>query len=135
MKKGIFYLVCVGILLTSSACSVREKSKEKIRDLEFVVLQEEEIPEELKERMDAEQMKDYRMTYTEQEKLYIARGYGERGTDGYRVGVKECYETENTICIHTELLGPEKGEKIQRRKTNPHVVVLLSAVEKPVIFN
>lgn len=123
------------VLLTSSACSVREKSKEKIRDLEFVVLQEEEIPEELKKQMDAEQMKDYRMTYTEQEKLYIARGYGERETDGYRVGVKECYETENMICIHTELLGPEKGEKLRREKTNPHVVVMLSAVEKPVIFN
>lgn len=103
--------------------------------MEFVVLQEEEIPEELKKRMDAEQMKDYRMTYTEQEKLYIARGYGERETDGYRVRVKECYETENTICIHTELLGPEKGEKLRREKTNPHVVISLSAVEKPVIFN
>lgn len=135
MKKGIFYLLCVGILLTVPACSVREKNKEKIRNLNFRVLQEEEIPEELKEQMDAERMEAYRITYTDQGKLYIARGYGEKETNGYRVDVTECYETENTICIHTELLGPEKGEKIQRRKTNPHVVVSLSAVEKSVIFN
>ena len=135
MKKGIFYLVCVGILLTASACSVWEKSKEKIRDLEFVVLQEEEIPEELKEQMELAKGKDYRITYTDQGKLYIARGYGERETDGYRVGVKECCETENTVYIRTELFGPEKGEKLRRERTNPHVVVLLSDVEKPVIFN
>lgn len=48
--------------------------------------------------------------------------------------MKACYETADGICIHTELLGPSKEEKVVHEETNPYVVVKLSAVDKYVIF-
>lgn len=134
MKKGIFCIICLGILLTVPACSVRKKSTEKIQDVDFTVLEKEEIPKELEERIEEKQMEEFKITYMDQGSLYIARGYGGKETDGYSVEVKACYETADGICIHTELLGPSKEEKVVHEETNPYVVVKLSDVDKYVIF-
>ena len=48
------------------------------------------IPEELKEKIDGEKEKPFRLTYEDKGTLYIARGYGKKQTTGYSVKVKEC---------------------------------------------
>ena len=74
------------------------------------------------------------MTYADNGSLYIAVGYGEQPTSGYSIEVKELYETENAIYIHTNLIGPAKDEKIVERKTYPYIVVKLEFVDKNVVF-
>lgn len=134
MKKRLFCGLCLGALLTMSACSVQKIQEEKIRDLDYTVLCEEDIPEELQEQIQRKKMEEFRLTYEDQGILYLAKGYGERETSGYQVELKACYETENTLHIRTELLGPSKKEKIIREKTNPYIVVKLSSVGKNVMF-
>lgn len=134
MKKRLFCGLCLGALLTMSACSVQKIQEEKIRDLDYTVLCEEDIPEELQEQIQRKKMEEFRLTYEDQGILYLARGYGERETSGYQVELKACYETENALHIRTELLGPSKKEKIIREKTNPYIVVKLSSVGKNVMF-
>lgn len=134
MKKRLFCGLCLGALLTMSACSVQKIQEEKIRDLDYTVLCEEDIPEELQEQIQRKKMEEFRLTYEDQGILYLAKGYGERETSGYQVELKACYETENALHIRTELLGPSKKEKIIREKTNPYIVVKLSSVGKNVMF-
>lgn len=134
MKKRLFCGLCLGALLTMSACSVQKIQEEKLRDLDYTVLCEEDIPEELQEQIQRKKMEEFRLTYEDQGILYLARGYGERETSGYQVELKACYETENALHIRTELLGPSKKEKIIREKTNPYIVVKLSSVGKNVMF-
>ena len=57
--------------------------------------------------IEEEKAEPFRMTYTDQGKLFIAEGYGAQLTTGYSVQVTELYEPEEEIRIHTNLMGPE----------------------------
>ena len=49
--------------------------------------------------------------------------------------VKELYETEDTVRIRTNLLGPGKEEDIKEIATFPYVVVQLEYIDKDVLFD
>ena len=72
----------------------------------------------------------FRLTFADQGKLYLAEGYGEQKTTGYSVEVDRLCETQETVYIHTGLLGPEKGEEKKEIATYPYVVVELEETEK-----
>ena len=76
----------------------------------------------------------FKLTYSNDQGLYIAVGYGEQGTGGYSISVNELYLTENSIVIDTELKGPQKGETVGVEKSYPYLVVRTEYLENPVIF-
>ena len=123
------------LLLVLTGCISRPQKIPKLRDLDFTVLNKEDVPEELEEQIIQEQHIPFRLTYTDQGKLYIAEGYGAQLKTGYSVEVKEVYETENAVYFHTNLLGPEKGEETKDITTFPYVVIMLDAVDKTVVFD
>lgn len=129
---------CVVILCLAaglfSGCAARREETEKIRDLEFTILNKEDIPGELKERIENKKEKPFRLTYADQEHLYIAEGYGTKPTSGYSVEVNALYETEDSVCFCTRLLGPEYGEEVTEASTWPYVAVQLETTEKDVRF-
>ena len=134
MKKIILAILCTGILGLFAGCSAQELKTEKMRDIEFTVVDEENIPNELKEIIDEKEEQPFKRTYADNGELYIAVGYGEQKTSGYSIEVKELYETKNAIYIHTNLIGPAKDEKILERKTYPHIVVKTEFIDKNVVF-
>lgn len=136
-KRGVLRvcLTSVFLLLILTGCVSRPQKTEKLRDLEFTVLNKEDVPEELKEQILQNQDMPFRLTYTDQGKLYIAEGYGAQLKTGYSVEVTGLYETANAIYIHTNLLGPQKGEETKEITTFPYVVVMLEAIDKTVIFD
>ena len=134
MKKFILAIICMCFLSLMVGCSAEKLSTEKLRDIEFTVVDEENIPEELEEMIDEREEKPFKLTYADNGSLYIAVGYGEQTTSGYSIEVKELYETENAIYIHTNLIGPAKDEKIVERKTYPYLVVKLEFIDKNVVF-
>ena len=75
------------------------------------------------------------MTYADRGKLYIAEGYGPQPTSGYSVEVEAVYETRDAVYIHTNLLGPEKGEETKEVTTYPYVVIQMEYIEKDVLFD
>ncbi len=131
-KTGVCILLLT--ILWLCACSIQKDSGKKIRDLAFTVSNEEEIPKELKAKITENKTEDIRITYADKGELYIVRGYGKKSTGGYSVEVTDCYETEETICVVTNLLGPEKGEKIVKKATNPYVVIKMRDIDKHVVF-
>lgn len=134
MPKRV-YLIGFLLLLVLTGCISRPQKTQKLRDLEFTVLDKDDVPEELKEQIVENQHIPFRLTYTDQGKLYIAEGYGAQLKTGYSVEVTELYETENAVYFHTNLLGPEKGEETKDITTFPYVVVMLDAVDKTVVFD
>lgn len=129
----ILCAACMAAVLLTG-CISRSGQQEKLRDLEFIVLEQADVPRELGQMIEEEKAEPFRMTYTDQGKLFIAEGYGAQLTTGYSVQVTELYETEDEIRIHTNLLGPEKGEEIKEITTFPCLVVQLEASDKNVIF-
>ena len=134
MKKSILAILCVSLLSLMVGCSAEKLSTEKLRDIDFTVVNEENIPEELEELIDEKDDQPFKLTYADNGDLYIAVGYGEQKTSGYSIEVKELYETENAIYIHTNLIGPAKDEKVLQRETYPYIVVKLEFIDKNVVF-
>ena len=126
--------VCVFACLLAG-CVTRLQKTQKIRDLEFTVLDKDAAPEELKLLIEKNKTTPFRLTYADQGFLYIAEGYGAQLTTGYSVEVNGLYETEDAVYIHTNLLGPEKGEETKEITTFPYVVIQLEDVGKNVIFD
>lgn len=131
----VIWLLPVLIAGLSSGCVRRYGEDQKLRDLEFAVVDREDEPEELSAMIEEEKEHPFEMIYADQGQLYIVEGYGEQPTTGYSVEVKELYETEDTVRIRTNLLGPGKEEDIKEIATFPYVVVQLEYIDKDVLFD
>lgn len=134
------WLLCVGLLMwvmvvrMLTGCSVEKENQDKVRDLEFQVVGEAELPEELKQIIEEKKLSPFKLTYSNDQGLYIVTGYGEQVSGGYSIAVNELYLTENSIVIDTELLGPGTGEATGQEVSYPYIVVKTEYLENPVIF-
>lgn len=132
MKK----IICMSLLLLlfCCSCSTGGKDDKKIRDLQFGVVKEEEIPEELKKIIEEKKQQNFKLTYADQDQLYIAVGYGCRKTGGYSIQVKELYLADNAIYFCTELKGPKKEDVNNQALSYPYIVVKTENRKESVVF-
>lgn len=128
--------VCVICLLCFLvyACGKKQDPMEKIKDLEYTVIAEDNIPKELLEKIEEKKENAFRLTFEDQGFLYICMGYGTQQTGGYSIAVNALYETANAIYIDTNLIGPSQEEKKNQVKSYPFVVVKMEFLDKPVVF-
>ena len=129
-------LLCAAVLLTG--CGEAADPMEKIKDLEFTVLAEDNIPEELKAVIEEKKANAFKVTYQDNGFLYICVGYGEQVSGGYSITVNNLYLTENAIYADTSLLGPDPAQGGDVKKTSPsypYVVIKTEFVDKPVVFD
>ncbi len=134
MKKIILLILVFCLGGTLLACSAKKMNTEKIRDIEFTVLEEEDTPEELLGTIQEQEETPFHVTYADKGYLYIAKGYGAQKTTGYSIKVKACYETANAIYMETDLIGPSKDEEIVEEKSCPYVVIKMEFIDKNVVF-
>lgn len=127
------FILC--LVLFTAGCSIKASSTEKLNDLEFTVVDEEDIPEEMAAAIAENKEKPLKTTYSDKGYLYICEGYGEQSTSGYSIQVATVYETKNAIYIHTNLLGPDADEEVVEQPTYPYVVIKLEDNEKNVVFD
>ena len=135
MKKYMLFLTLPLCLMILTACAVTRTDEKKIRDVEFTVIDKEDIPQEFLTQIEEEKEGQMKLSYADKGCLYAARGYGTQDTSGYSVTVNRCYETEHEIRIDTSLLGPAKGEKILKKKTCPYLVIKMEYTDKQVEFD
>lgn len=131
------YLAVAGMalaLLLVSGCKINQDGGRKVRDLEFTVVGETDVPAELKQIITEKMSQPFKLTFNDEQNLYIAVGYGPQPTGGYSIAVKELYLTDNSIVIDTELLGPEKGENPAPETSYPCIVVKTENLAHPIIF-
>lgn len=106
----------------------------KLKDLEFTVTPEQEVPEPLKELIAQKREKPFKLTYADGQDMYIVVGEGPQKGGGYSVAVKELYLTENSVVIRTELTGPDKNEANGTDTSYPVLIVKTQFYEEPVVF-
>ena len=134
MKKRFLYLILsLTLLILLSACGYKEENIDKVCDLEFTVLKQEEIPEELAAVIEEKKGEAFNLTY-EDNALYIAVGYGGKDTGGYSIEVEDLYLGKTSVCFRTKLIGPEKSEKVQEGISYPYIVVKTEYREEKVKF-
>jgi hypothetical protein len=115
-------------------CSTQKVDKNKVRDLTFKVVEEDKIPEALKQTLEEKKKGEFKLTYSDGKYLYIIRGYGEQETGGYSIAVNECYLTNNAVYISTNLIGPDRTTEIPKDTSYPYVVLQIEELGKNVVF-
>lgn len=124
----VFAVRCLG------GCSTGDDESGKVRDLSFTVVGESEVPADLMATIQTKQTDPFKLTYSDDQNLYIVVGYGQQQSGGYSISVNALYLTENSVVIDTELKGPETGENGGTEKSSPYVVVKTELLENPVVF-
>ncbi len=135
--KNLLCKVCIWMAVFSlflSGCSILDKKEEKVRDLEIMPVSDSELPQELQTLIAQKTSAPFKMTYSTDENLYIAVGYGPQEGGGYSISVNELYLTGNSIVIDTELKGPETGENTGTESSSPYIVVKTELLDLPVVF-
>lgn len=128
--KGICLLIC---LISLGGCGASKISSDRIRDLEFTVVSQEEIPETLADVIDEKKDNPFQISFVLGEDLYLAIGYGQQQSGGYSICVNEFYETETSIVIDTTLIGPGTADKVTQGQSYPFVVVKTESIEDNTI--
>ena len=80
------------------------------------MVEEKSVPGELAKLIEEKKLNEFRLTYTDDESLYLVTGFGEQETGGYSISVNECYLTETSIVFDTTLIGPSKDETVQQKE-------------------
>lgn len=128
----IFLSVFVVVLMTG--CGSTSEEPKKVKDLDFTVVQESELPEQLKLLIGEKKCNPFKLTYAGADALYIVQGYGAQPTGGYSVTVKELWLADNAIYFCSELLGPKEGENVSQNMSYPYVAVKTEMLDLPVVF-
>ncbi len=134
MRKWIVTVMAVMMAAAFGGCSFLSEERVKLQDLEFTVLGEEKIPEELLSIINEKKAGPFKLTYSDREFLYICIGYGEQATGGYSIAVNELYLTDSAIYVNTELLGPDAEEKSNQTPSYPYIVIKTPFLDETVVF-
>ncbi|UWO26218.1 protease complex subunit PrcB family protein [Marvinbryantia formatexigens] len=132
-KKVCLCLLVLGAAVLLAGCG-ETQPEDKIRDLEFTVLEESDIPEALAEVIAENRQKEMKLSYQKEGYLYIARGFGEQKTAGYSIAVPQCYLAEDGIHVKFELIGPQSGAELKEEASYPYIVIRMEAMDETITF-
>lgn len=138
MKSIMKKLLLISYLLIFSAslisCKKSDNAPEKQRDLEFTVVENADLPEKLAKYIEEKKVNPFKLTYSNEDYLYIVQGYGAQQSGGYSISVDELYLAEPWIYVKTTLIGPGKNEPVTQNITYPYVVIKTEFIDKDVVF-
>lgn len=134
MKKVVALLLVVVLTTMLYGCKTETAKDEKLKDLEFTVVECVDEPEQLKTMIEEKKIQSMKLSYSDGEYLYVVVGYGEQKSGGFSIQVNEFYETDNAIYIDTTLLGPNEGDVVTEALTYPYVVIKTEYIDKPIVY-
>lgn len=134
LKTIIALLILITTMFGLVGCKKEVQEIKKLKDLEFTLVEDADLPGELKEIIDEKKDKPFRLHYSNKDYLYIVVGYGKQSSGGYSIAVEELYLTDNAIYINTNLIGPSQDDLVTQGVTYPYVVVKLEYIDKKIVF-
>jgi len=120
--------------MTCTGCSVEKIASDKVKDIDYTVVTDTEIPEILKTSIEEKKKAPFKLSYSDNKELYIVVGYGEQPSGGYSIVVDELYLTDNTIVFASTLQGPDKKQDMESNPTYPYLVVKTEYIDYEVIY-
>lgn len=130
----ILLLMIMAAATFISACKTEDSDIKKIKDLDFTVVEDADLPGELKDIIDEKKEEPFKLSYSNKDSLYIVVGYGKQNSGGYSICVDKLYLTSNAIYIDTNLIGPSEDDMVSQGVTYPYVVVKLEFMDQRVVF-
>lgn len=121
-------------LCMAMGCGKEKEEYTKTGDVDFTVVEEADVPTELLDVIKEKKNEPFKLTYTAEDALYLAKGYGEQPSGGYSIAVEELFQAKEGICLKTTLIGPAADEKVTTAVTYPYIVVKLQPMEAEVHF-
>lgn len=134
LYTGIIIVIAAAILILIS-CKITGTSSKKVSDLDYTVVEDQDVPAELMKIIKEKKQNSLRLTYSTKDYIYIVAGYGIQPTSGYSIKLNEIYLGENSIYLDTNLIGPTKGEEVNDKETYPYIVIKIEKRDEPVVFN
>lgn len=132
-KKVLLALLLL-CMLPLTACQNTEEEIKKVKDLDFTVVEEADVPEALLELINSKKNDPFCLTYKSADAYYLCQGFGTQSSGGYSITVDELFLGENAIYIKNTLLGPGKDDLVIQTATHPYIVVKIELMEYPVEF-
>lgn len=117
-----------------SACAPSKQERKKLKDVDYTILEERNLPEKLAETIEQKKEAEFKLSFETDDGLYLAHGYGEQETGGYSIVVRDLFLTENALYFDTELLGPENGSNPQKKPSYPYIVVKTKKYKQNIVF-
>lgn len=121
-------------LCMAAGCGTEKEEYTKTGEVEFTVVEEADVPTELLDVIKEKKSEPFKLTYTAEDALYLAQGYGEQPSGGYSIAVEELFQAKEGICFKTTLIGPAADEKVTTAVTYPYIVIKLQKMETDVHF-
>ncbi len=134
MKRCVIWAAALCACLMFTGCGFREKKEERT-ELEFTVVDEERLPEELLKMVGEKKAEPFKLTYGDGGYLYLCVGYGKQPTGGCSISVNELYATDNAIYLDTNLTGPKDAAEQGENPSYPYIVIKTPFVDKTVVFD
>ena len=122
------------VLVLAGGCGVRKLQPEKLADLEYTILTEEDIPEAFLKMLEEKKDSPMMLTYLDDQWLYLGVGYGTQATSGYSITVDSLYVSPDGIYLDTTLYGPKPEETVSQVESFPYLVLRTERREESVIF-
>lgn len=133
MQKIIPLILLAAVLFAGCGIS-KEESSDKISDVDFTVVEDIDIPDEVKEVIEERKANPFQVAFVTGDAAYIIVGYGEQPTGGYSITVDELYLAEDGIHVNTTLVGPEKDATVDSNPSYPYIVLKTEATEEEITF-
>ncbi|SHO52965.1 protease complex subunit PrcB family protein [Anaerocolumna xylanovorans] len=127
---GLLLIIFAGNFLLLTGCKTEDTGGKKIKDLEFTIVEDADVPEPLMKMINEKKKEPFKLSYSDTENLYIVVGYGEQPTGGYSIAVNAVYLTDNAVVVDTDLLGPGENEQVTNALTYPYVVIKTAFIDK-----
>ena len=128
MRKHMFLniTVVVALMLAISFCMACSG--------DYTVVENEDLPIELKKLIDNKKQSTLRLTYTTKDYTYIVAGYGTKETSGYSIRVDDVNVSGNAVYADFKLIGPAEGEQVNEVSTTPYIVLKYEKRDESVVF-
>lgn len=136
MKKfSLRMVIFLGLIFCLGGCSFVKVEKGEGQEVDYTVVKEEDLPEDIKTLTEERKKREFQMAYQSGNELYLVKGYGQQMGGGYSIQVEELSVTEEAILFKTNLLGPSQEEKQTMEPSYPYIVVKMEYRNLPIIFS
>lgn len=139
IKIRIVGIAAFFIVLLFALCGCRGSEEKERDEIEFSVCYENTMPKELREIVNKNKQKKFKLTYVNENNLYIAIGYGEHDRGNLAVVVRDLYETKREIYVSTTVFTDKMtisdGQVRGSYSRYPYIVLKLERKNVPVVFD
>lgn len=135
MMKKFSFLLLVILFHSFCSCVSSTETMEKIRDLSYTIVSEDNLPVELHKLIAEKKESSFQFTYKDNDHLYICIGYGMQNTGGYSICVNQLYLNPNAIFVNTNLIGPSPENLRNEVPSYPYIVLKTELINMQIIFD